>query len=159
MNPRGNRTRRRHLLLSVLVAAGLVALTAAPSPEPVQAAWTDPEIGTGALTAGIVNPVQNLSCGLLGLGQVRLNWAQPVEGPGFIDTHHYHWVASNGITGSGDVAGDKSTTTVNITHSMLLATGTGRISIYAVSAGGWTSVARTATVTVIIGVLGICSTP
>lgn len=140
---------------AVAALAGALCLATAP-PATTEAAWADAEVASGALTAGTVTPVTQMTCTAGVLQPVTFTWTAPAGG---LTRTGYRWTVTGGLSGSGTLAA--SATSVSLTRG-LLGLGSGTFSLYAVGPGGWESVAKTGTlgfVTVVLDVVSSCSVP
>lgn len=147
--------RRRRL---AAVALGLVAASVAlmPARYPTEASWTDSEHATGALAAGTVTPVTQMTCTAGLLQPVRFSWTAPSGG---LARTGYRWTVSGGLVNSGTLPADATTLQLS---TALLGLGSGTFSLYAVGPGGWESSAKTGSLTfarVVLDVLSSCSVP
>ncbi|MHC2998574.1 hypothetical protein OB08_04930 [Microbacterium sp. HJ5] len=133
--------------LAALVLAGVMAPAL-----PTTAAWTDRETATtSTLTAGRVQPANQLACTAGIASPITFTWSAPNGG---LTRTGYRWAVTGGLTASGTLAANA--TTLQLT-SGLLGIGSGMFSLYAVGPGGWESTARTATVSFTTGLLSACT--
>ncbi len=135
------------MLVSGAVAVGQV--------EPTVAAWTDAEHLQSTLTAGVLHPPQANGCpiGLLSTS-ATLHWLEPEDPP---SDYSYAWELVRPSTGALIDSGSYPSTTgeheVDVS-GLLTVVATYSFRIRAVS-GDWESAEQTATVTTLLGALGV----
>lgn len=139
--------RRNRLFAGIIGASLLLGVGAAPSAQTTDAAFTDSEYATATLSAMTI-PAPVASCGLLGLGSVRVSWTAVSGATGYVV--RYGSGAGTSATVGADV------TTRNLTGAV---TG-GTFQVEAIRNFGsttWTSARSNAlTYTVLLGLVGTC---
>ena len=138
----------------MVVLAALACVTLAGfngGPAQTDAAWTDAENARGSFTAGSVTPVSNLTCSG-GIGSISISWTAPAAGG--LTRSGYRWAVVGGINGTGTLAVNATSMSLN---GGILGIGSGVYSLYAVGPGGWESLAATANVGFLTGLVSSCT--
>lgn len=138
-------------------ACALLAVVGLSGIGTTDASWTTAETGSGALTAGVVNPPRATACNQPPLQTPIFTWSAPVAGG--LSISSYHWSLTNTATSVVATSGDVTGLSVQ-PNAGLLATGTFTFTVIANGPGGWTSVAApTGTYRVAVGLLTSCTVP
>lgn len=140
---------------AVLALVGVLCLGAA-HPTPTEAAWVGAEVGTGAVAAGNVAPVTQMTCTAGLLQPVIYSWTAPTGGT---PRTGYRWTVTGAVNGSGTLPA--SATSVSLSTGVL-GIGSGSFSLVALSTDSWQSTAKTGSLSfahVVLDVLSTCSVP
>jgi hypothetical protein len=149
--------RRRLAVAALALAAASVAVM--PAPHVTDASWADAEHASGALAAGTVAPVTQMSCTAGVLQPVRFTWTPPSSPSGSLPRTGYRWTVSGGLTGAGTLPAGATTLQL---ATALLGLGSGTFSLYATGPGGWESKVMTGSLSfarVVLDVVSTCSVP
>ena len=147
------RSRMPRALVAVTAVACMTVAGFVGGPSDTDAAWTDSEWATSdAMTAGRVMPVSNLDCTLGLLGAINFTWTAPA--PGGLTRNAYRWAVVGSVNGTDTLPATATSMTLN---GGLLGIGSGVYSLYAVGPGGWESLAATANVSFLTGLISSCT--
>ncbi|QOR70736.1 hypothetical protein IM660_19565 [Ruania alkalisoli] len=136
----------------VMLVSGAVAIGQV---EPTAAAWADSEYVRATVTAGVIQPPQANGCsiGLLSTS-ATLHWLEPEDPP---SDYSYAWElvrpSTGALVGSGSYPSTTGEHQVDASGLVTVAA-TYSFRIRAVS-GDWESAEQTATITTLLGALGV----
>ncbi|SEE75960.1 hypothetical protein [Ruania alba] len=150
------RTLRTRLAAAVVGLVLVAATVATGTAQPTTAAWTDSEHARAAVTASTLNAPRANGCSVPLLSPTAtLRWLAPSPAPGAAYTYRWELIrtATGTVVRSGSDPSTTSAREVSTSELVSLAT-TYTFRIRTVS-GTWESTWRTATVTTILGALGL----
>ncbi|MCW2750566.1 MAG: signal peptidase, partial [Aeromicrobium sp.] len=145
---RSSRRRRSSRAASRSVAVAVVGGTLMVGTPAVATAWTDDVPVAGGVDTAFIVPASVASCGLLGLGSVRVNWTAVTGATAYV--LHY---------GAG--GGTSETVAASVTTKQFTGATSGTFTVQAqINYGSttWTSVASNSkTYSIALGLLGVCT--